>query len=335
MRRAVRERLSRRRQRRRGVRLHGGALRRLRAAEAAVQVGHAAAVAGRPAGPAGRRRRPAARRPQAPRPGAAGAADGGGARQGRLIAGARATPMARSSSNRAKTRDRSRAPPAPDARIPPRPPDHRDGRRAARPAAEAARSPRPTGSTTTPPSIATSSPRSSASARRARCPSPTPPPPAPRSSAACSPPPSTILRWGRATPMARHGTASSRPPLPRHPPLRPRPLSPDRPARPPRRALHRPPRPAAIADAPAAPTLAETIAAARARLAAAPDDPDALSALGEALTYEADGVVTPPAQDAFRRALERTRTIRARCSISACTRRRAATRRPRSSAGGR
>ena len=58
-------------------------------------------------------------------------------------------------------------------------------------------------------------------------------------------------------------------------------------------------------DGPAAPTLAETIAAARARLAAAPDDPDALSALGEALTYEADGVVTPPAQDAFRRALDR------------------------------
>ena len=39
MRRAVRERLDRRRQRRRGLRLHGGALRRLRAAEAAVQVG--------------------------------------------------------------------------------------------------------------------------------------------------------------------------------------------------------------------------------------------------------------------------------------------------------
>jgi len=54
-----------------------------------------------------------------------------------------------------------------------------------------------------------------------------------------------------------------------------------------------------------APTLAETIAAARDRLAAAPDDPDALSALGEALTYEADGVVTPPAQDAFRRALDK------------------------------
>ncbi|HEY4393321.1 MAG TPA: c-type cytochrome biogenesis protein CcmI, partial [Polyangia bacterium] len=67
------------------------------------------------------------------------------------------------------------------------------------------------------------------------------------------------------------------------------------------------PRPAApqSPDAAPAPTLAETIAAARARLAAAPDDPDALSALGEALTYEADGVVTPPAQDAFRRALDR------------------------------
>ncbi len=49
---------------------------------------------------------------------------------------------------------------------------------------------------------------------------------------------------------------------------------------------------------------AQVIAAARARLAEAPDDPDALSALGEALTHQADGVVTPVAQDAFRRALK-------------------------------
>ena len=51
--------------------------------------------------------------------------------------------------------------------------------------------------------------------------------------------------------------------------------------------------------------LAGIIAAARARLAATPDDADALSTLGEALTYEADGVVTPPAQDALRRALQK------------------------------
>jgi cytochrome c-type biogenesis protein CcmH len=51
--------------------------------------------------------------------------------------------------------------------------------------------------------------------------------------------------------------------------------------------------------------LAEIIAAARARLAATPDDAEALATLGEALTYEADGVVTPPAQDALRRALQK------------------------------
>jgi cytochrome c-type biogenesis protein CcmH len=69
-------------------------------------------------------------------------------------------------------------------------------------------------------------------------------------------------------------------------------------------------------------TLAEAIAAPRRRLAAQPDDPEALSALGEALTHEADGVVTPTAQDAFRRALQKNPTIRARCSISASPRRR-------------
>ena len=107
------------------------------------------------------------------------------------------------------------------------------------------------------------------------------------------------LRWRVMAPLP-HTRA-----LPRHPPVRPRPLSPDRPARPPRRPLHRPPRTPLRHPTAPRPTLAETIAAARARLAAAPDDPDALSALGEALTYEADGVVTPPAQDAFRRALDR------------------------------
>jgi len=50
--------------------------------------------------------------------------------------------------------------------------------------------------------------------------------------------------------------------------------------------------------------VAQAVAAARARLAEQPDDPDALSALGEALTHQADGVVTPDAQSAFRRALQ-------------------------------
>jgi cytochrome c-type biogenesis protein CcmH len=51
--------------------------------------------------------------------------------------------------------------------------------------------------------------------------------------------------------------------------------------------------------------LAETITAARARLAAVPDDAEALSALGEALTLEADGVVTQPAAEALKRALQK------------------------------
>ncbi len=51
------------------------------------------------------------------------------------------------------------------------------------------------------------------------------------------------------------------------------------------------------------PTVAQVLAAVRARLAEKPDDPEALSALGEALTVEADGTVTLPAVDAFRKAL--------------------------------
>ena len=50
-------------------------------------------------------------------------------------------------------------------------------------------------------------------------------------------------------------------------------------------------------------TAAQMLARARARLAEAPDDPDALSALGEALVLEADGTVTPDARKAFERAL--------------------------------
>src|SRR5258708_993224 len=47
----------------------------------------------------------------------------------------------------------------------------------------------------------------------------------------------------------------------------------------------------ALPEAPA-PRVAEVIAAARARLANSPDDPQALSALAEALTVEAGGTVT-------------------------------------------
>lgn len=49
--------------------------------------------------------------------------------------------------------------------------------------------------------------------------------------------------------------------------------------------------------------VAQAIASLRARLAQQPDDPEALSALGEALTQQADGVVTPDAQAALRHAL--------------------------------
>ena len=49
--------------------------------------------------------------------------------------------------------------------------------------------------------------------------------------------------------------------------------------------------------------LARMIAAAKARVFAAPGDPQALSALGEALTLEADGTVSEPAFQAFTRAL--------------------------------
>ena len=66
---------------------------------------------------------------------------------------------------------------------------------------------------------------------------------------------------------------------------------------------------APFAARPAAPAAAEPmdlprlVAAARARAAAWPDDPDAQSALGEALTLEADGTVTAPAVEAFGKAL--------------------------------
>jgi cytochrome c-type biogenesis protein CcmH len=50
-------------------------------------------------------------------------------------------------------------------------------------------------------------------------------------------------------------------------------------------------------------SVEKLLAAARARLAAQPDDPEALSALGEALTLEANGTVTRPAVESFNKAL--------------------------------
>ena len=51
------------------------------------------------------------------------------------------------------------------------------------------------------------------------------------------------------------------------------------------------------------PSFDQQIAAARARLKETPDDPETLSALGELLTQQVDGVVPQPAVDLFRRAL--------------------------------
>jgi cytochrome c-type biogenesis protein CcmH len=59
--------------------------------------------------------------------------------------------------------------------------------------------------------------------------------------------------------------------------------------------------PPASADEPF--SVERLLAAARARLAAQPDDPEALSALGEALTLEANGTVTRPAVESFNKAL--------------------------------
>ena len=64
-------------------------------------------------------------------------------------------------------------------------------------------------------------------------------------------------------------------------------------------------RPASLGPQQAGRTLADLIAQARARLADKPDDPELLSELGELLTQEADGVVTPAALDAFGKALAR------------------------------
>lgn len=61
--------------------------------------------------------------------------------------------------------------------------------------------------------------------------------------------------------------------------------------------------PASAQDDPA--QITSLVAAAKKRAAEHPDDPEALSALGEALTMEADGVVTQPAVEAFAQALKR------------------------------
>jgi cytochrome c-type biogenesis protein CcmH len=60
----------------------------------------------------------------------------------------------------------------------------------------------------------------------------------------------------------------------------------------------------APAAAPQQDDTAALISAAKKNAADHPDDPDALSALGEALTIEADGVVTRPAVEAFTKALK-------------------------------
>jgi len=59
-----------------------------------------------------------------------------------------------------------------------------------------------------------------------------------------------------------------------------------------------------VASAAPAENFAQEIAAAKKAAAEQPDDPEAHSALGDALTMEADGVVTQPAVEAFTRALK-------------------------------
>jgi cytochrome c-type biogenesis protein CcmH len=67
------------------------------------------------------------------------------------------------------------------------------------------------------------------------------------------------------------------------------------------------PHPTAPAAVPreTAPGLDQQIAALRARLKEKPDDPETLSALGELLTQQAQGVVPQPAVELFRRALDK------------------------------
>ena len=175
---------------------------------------------GAPAGPAGRRRRPAARRPPAPRrPTRARAAHGRGAGASAShspLASSRANPRRPSCVRQDDARTsacRALGDGSHDARIPPRPPHHRHGRRAAgAAAAAAARRDRPA-RRATPRSIATSSPRSSASAPRAR----SPPPSRRRPHRDRAPPArrrrSAIKRWEprHSRPRLR-STASSRPP---------------------------------------------------------------------------------------------------------------------------
>ena len=63
--------------------------------------------------------------------------------------------------------------------------------------------------------------------------------------------------------------------------------------------------------------IAQLVAQARARVAAEPNNADAQSALGEALTLEADGTVTPAAVEAFKQG---TRPAAGRCALSLLSR---------------
>ena len=279
----------RRRQRRRGLRLHGGALRRLRAAEAAVQAGHAGAVAGRarwscwsPAAPCCSAARRRARRAPAH-------ADRRCSERGALLTAPRAA--ARMSEREPSSARSSRCSNSSSPSSPP-PRSARCWSRCCAPRvaatdrldndlavyrdqlAEVERE-RAAGTLSDADAAAARTEierRLLAAAER-------------------------DARWGRATAMRALA------PLPHRPrsacviPLFALGLY----------LAHRPSRPARRRrSSPAPPRIARRRAARTHRRGAspprapgsppAPDDPDALSALGEALTDEADGVVTPPAQ---------------------------------------
>ena len=63
--------------------------------------------------------------------------------------------------------------------------------------------------------------------------------------------------------------------------------------------------PGAVPDAPPPVDLPRLVAEAKARAAAQPEDAEVQASLGEALTLEADGTVTQPALEAFRKAFRR------------------------------
>jgi hypothetical protein len=186
-----------------------------------------------------------------------------------------------------------------------------------------------TGWPATPPSIATSSPRSSASAPRARCDA--------EADAARTEIERRLLAAADSSRRARGRSRALAPfllarPVPADPAASRWPLP----------ALGQPGLPAApFAVAPPARLAGPTVDVAAGDRRSArtarrqPDDAGALSALGEALTHQADGVVTPEAQACSRRALEKNAGDPRACSISAWPRRRPATAARRSSAGAR